>query len=91
MLWSNSALAEALVILSSLRSPRCWLCASFTQGDTSFLLCAGVIWCWAGCVALNSEVVINGLRWEQDWRKTLQLAEENESAEELWTGGDQAE
>jgi hypothetical protein len=35
--------------------------------------------------------VINGLRWEQDRRKTLQLAEENESAEELWKGGDQAE
>ena len=25
------------------------------------------------------------MRWEQDRRKTLQLAEENESAEELWT------
>ena len=70
------------------------MCASLTHGDTilqysqmlpSFLLCAGVIRCWAGCVALNSEDVINGLRWEQDRRKTLQLAEENESAEELWT------
>ena len=95
-LWlSNSArLLRLCGFLRRCRSPRCWLCASLTHGDTilqysqmlpSFLLCAGVIWCWAGCVALNSEVVINGLRWEQDRRKTLQLAEENEFAEELWT------
>ncbi len=60
-------------------------CLQYSQMLPPFLLCAGVIWCWAGCVTLNSEVVINGLRWEQDRRKTLQLAEENESAEELWT------